>query len=750
MKIFLLLCLTMIFCAAQAQHEKDMLQDQDISVMEARSHEKIFDSSRKASLTAASNNFDVKYYRCEWEVDPAVRYIKGVVTTHFVMSSAGNVISLDLSDVLTVSSVKQRGTSLSFTRSNNTLNITFPLSVASGVKDSLTIVYEGVPSTDGEAFISTTHGSGPTLSAVMWTLSEPFGSKNWWPCKNGLDDKADSVDIHITHPAAYKAAANGLLQSEVAVAGNKIKTHWKHKYSIASYLVCFAVSNYTLLNHSVMIGSTSVPMKTYCYPESQTAFQAGTQNALDAMVLYSSLFGDYPFKNEKYGHVQFGWGGGMEHQTNSFMVSLNELLVAHELGHQWFGDKVTCASWEDIWLNEGFATHLSSIYRENKYPAATKTDRTNEINSITSLPNGSVRVDNTADVNRIFSNRLSYYKGSHLLYMLRWILGDATFFTAVKNYVNDPALAYGFATTNHLKNHLESASGKNLTYFFDQWYTGQGYPSYQIQWSPSGNSVEVKLNQTTSHASVGFFQLPVPLRFKNSVTAQQKLVVLNNTSNGQLFTENLGFTADVVEFDPDVWLITKNNVLTKISGPLPVVFASFKVECNDTFPRLTWETSEEVNAAYFEVQKSIDAVSWIKIGTVNAVGDSRVSNVYNFPDESTSSQKSYYRIVEHDLDGKTQQTRIVAAQCNVAEEAQVSISPNPVGDNLHLNMSPSITEAVLIKIYDVSGIVWRQEEILFAAGKKPINISDLPSGLYILKWTNHNQKESGTIRFLKE
>ncbi|WAC15156.1 M1 family aminopeptidase [Dyadobacter pollutisoli] len=748
MKILLMLWFTAVFCVAYAQEDRHVFQDQDVSVMEARSHYKIFDSSRKASLSAASTNFDVKYYRCEWEVDPAVRYIKGTVTTHFVMSSPGNVISLDLSDVLTVSSVKQRGSSLPFTRSDNTISITFPASVATGVKDSISIAYEGVPPLLGDAFVSATHGSGPTLSAVMWTLSEPFGSKNWWPCKNGLYDKADSVDIHITHPAAYKAASNGLLQSEVAVAGSKIKTHWKHKYLIASYLVCFAVSNYTLLNHSVMIGGTNVPMKTYCYPESQASFQSGTQNALDAMVLYSSLFGDYPFKNEKYGHVQFGWNGGMEHQTSSFMMSLNEVLVAHELGHQWFGNKVTCGSWEDIWLNEGFATHLSSIYRENKYPVAIKTTRTNEINTITSQPDGSVWVDDITNVNRIFSNRLSYYKGSHLLYMLRWILGDATFFTAVKNYINDPALAYGFATTNHLKGHLEAASGKDLTYFFDQWYTGQGYPSYKVEWSPSGNSVDVKLSQTTSHNSVSFFQLPVPLLFKNSVTAEQKLVVLDNTSSGQVFTENLGFAADVVEFDPEVWLITKNNVLTKISGPLPVVFASFKAECNDGSPRLTWETSEEVNAHYFEVQKSSDAVSWKMIGAVNAAGDSKIRNVYAFVDTSVGSEKGYYRILEHDRDGKTQQTRIAVAECNVSAQSEVTLLPNPVGQCMQLNVSDQITEPISIYIYDISGVM-RQEGPV-SSEQKLINVSKLSPGLYLLKWTSDNQKDSGTVRFLKE
>jgi aminopeptidase N len=157
----------------------------------------------------------------------------------------------------------------------------------------------------------------------------------------------------------------------------------------------------------------------------------------------------------------------MEHQTASFMGAIDEGLIVHELAHQWFGDKVTCASWNDVWLNEGFATYLSRIYFENKYPQDKIISRQQVRNFITSKPDGAVVVtDDMYDLARLFDNRLSYYKGSHLLYMLRWILGDATFFTAVKNYVNDPALAYGFATTNHLKSHLESASGEKSYLFF--------------------------------------------------------------------------------------------------------------------------------------------------------------------------------------------------------------------------------------------------------------------------------------------
>ena len=205
----------------------------------------------------------------------------------------------------------------------------------------------------------------------MWSLSEPYGSRDWWPCKNGLDDKADSIDVFITNPIAYKAASNGILQSETPVSGGtKLLTHWKHRYPIATYLICFAVTNYSVFNRSVNLSTGVLPMQTFCYPEDSTSFSNGTINTLNAMQLFDTLFYlPYPFMNEKYGHVQFGWGGGMEHQTSTFVVSIDESLCAHELAHQWFGDKITCGSWKDIWLNEGFATHLASMYMENKYPA---------------------------------------------------------------------------------------------------------------------------------------------------------------------------------------------------------------------------------------------------------------------------------------------------------------------------------------------------------------------------------------------
>lgn len=558
MRIFYIL-LILLLSKATAQPPVDVCKQlEEIAGGERLVHERI---NQPLNIITAVSNFDAKYYRCEWEVDPAIRYIKGKVTIYFVVANTATSISVDLMSPLVVDSVKQRNNVLTKQHANNILQIDFPSSVNTGTFDSVSIYYQGVPPTTGfGSFIQSTHAGTP----VMWSLSEPYGSRDWWPCKNGLDDKADSIDILITTPSQYRAASNGLLQSETLIdGGTKKVAHWKHRYPIASYLMCFAVTNYVVFNTTFQLGNVSLPMQTYCYPESQASFQNGTKAVQDAMQYFTSLFGEYPFIKEKYGHVQFGWGGGMEHQTASFVVSVVNYLTVHELAHQWFGDKITCATWQDIWLNEGFATQLSALYFEKFYPQYTIPNRKDNVDYITAEAGGSVKVDDTTNVSRIFSSRLTYGKGSHLLYMLRWKLGDSVFFRALQNYQKDPKLVYGFARTADLKKHLEQESKQDLTEFFNDWYSGQGHPSYKVEWTPIGSSyVKIKMSQTTSHPSVSFFEMPVALKFKNAT--QEKTIVVDNNTNGEIFIKKLDFVADSVFIDPEYWLLTRNNTTIKV------------------------------------------------------------------------------------------------------------------------------------------------------------------------------------------
>jgi aminopeptidase N len=559
---YLFLCCLIVPLQIFAQSRDSLCKQIDgIAMMEQCAQEsKVMQRYLK---NTASANLDVNYYRCEWTVKPTVRYISGKVTAYYTLTSAASTVIFDLSDSLIVDRVTHFGNTLTFVHQNNTVSINLASTLNALQIDSLTIQYHGVPPNTGlGSFTQATHSGAP----VIWTLSEPYGARDWWPCKNGLDDKVDSMDVFITNPIGNKGISNGIRQSElVSSDGLSVTTHWKHRYPITTYLVCLAVSNYTEFNNSVQLGAVTLPMQTFCYPENLTDFQTNTPYTLDALQLYHITFGDYPFIKEKYGHTQFSWGGGEEHQTNSFVVNAGEALTSHELGHQWFGDKITCASWVDIWLNEGFATFLSSFYMELKYPGSVVATRKSEIAKITATVGGSVKVDDTTTISRIFDSRLTYTKGSHLLYMLRWKLGDEAFFNAIRAYQKDPKLAYGFAKTIDLQQHLEAAYGQSLDSFFAKWFVGQGYPSYNITWSQIGfTSVKILVDQTTSHPSVSFFDLPLALKFKNAT--QEKTVVLDNKKNHEIFIRDIGFMADSVFIDPDYWLISKGNKSSKVDS----------------------------------------------------------------------------------------------------------------------------------------------------------------------------------------
>lgn len=505
-----------------------------------------------------TEGYDLKYYRFEWEIDPAVYAISGTATPYFTVLSDGfNQINFDFSNSLIIDSIMYRGQKLNFSQpSNYELSIEMPTILATGSLDSLSITYHGAPPSGGfGSFIQSTHGGEP----VLWTLSEPFGSQDWWPCKNGLTDKLDSIDVIVTTPARYRAASNGLLIDEKTLANDKKSYHWKHRYAIAPYLVAIAVTNYNAYTDDVHLSDgTVMPMLNYVYPESESNARIGTAKNVKVLEYFDSLFVSYPFKNEKYGHAQFGWGGGMEHQTMSFVVDYSFGLLSHELAHQWFGDYVTCGSWEDIWLNEGFATYLEGLSRA-RFPQANNDFNiwlAGKIGSVTSSGSGSVKVDNVTSVNRIFNGRLTYNKGAMLLHMLRERIGDDAFFSAIRMYLG--ARAFNYATTDQLITHLEAASGQDLTGFFKAWYEGQGFPTYDVRWHQNGSLLRFKINQTTSHPSVDFFEMPIEI--KVSGEGQTMTFKLDHRYSGQEFEENMSFNVEKVEFDPQQKITCKYTV----------------------------------------------------------------------------------------------------------------------------------------------------------------------------------------------
>jgi hypothetical protein len=243
-------------------------------------------------------------------------------------------------------------------------------------------------------------------------------------------------------------------------------------------------------------------------------------------------------------------------------------LIAHELGHQWFGNKVTCGTWKDIWLNEGLTEYTAGIVVEELDGAAAFVSWKNgKISNITSQTAGAVYLTDAEALNvgRIFSGRLSYNKGSMVTHMLRWKMGDTAFFQALINYLNDSNLAYGYAITTDLKAHLEAVHGSSLDEFFNDWVYNQGYPTYTITAQNWGaGQAKIIVNQTQSDPSVAYFEMPLEIRLSGAGAATQD-VVINHTGNGQEFIVSVPFVVTGVTFDPNKHIISKNNVATLAS-----------------------------------------------------------------------------------------------------------------------------------------------------------------------------------------
>ncbi len=550
-KFFLLFILSACGFNLKAQHDEEWMLKQQFDFHSEKSYLK---------TSGINTEYDVKFYRLHLHLNPDTLAIRGAVTIGFTAgTSAFTKMEVDISQKLIVDSIVFRNRSEPFVQIlTNVCAFTLHQALNKSDFDSITIYYHGQPGITGfGSFLKDTHPDGP----VVWTLSQPNGAKDWWPCKNLLTDKADSLDILITCPDRYKAASNGLLVEEWQT--DTFKTyHWKHRYPIATYLVAVAISNYVeYTEYAHALSGDSFPILNYVYPSDSAKAKVGTAALIPALEYFENLFGDYPFAKEKYGHAQFNKGGGMEHQTMTFVNSWSIELLTHELAHHWFGDMVTCNSWQHIWLNEGFATYLTGLYYE-KFKSATDFDdwKARAIGNIMQQNGGSVFCPDTTEAYRIFDSRLTYTKGAMLVHLLRIVCGDTAFFNGVRSYLQE--YQYGFATTPDLLKHLENHSGKNLKNIFSQWFYGEGFPMHTIYWQPlPNNRMRVEVIQRSSSSLVAFFNIPIPIRFCSA--SQCSTIWLQPTFNNQLFEFSLPFEAEEATFNPHFDLIA-NATLEKL------------------------------------------------------------------------------------------------------------------------------------------------------------------------------------------
>lgn len=508
-----------------------------------------------------ADDYDVHHYAFDIELLNTTTEISGTVNMHATVAKAPmDTFWVQLYDNMVVYDLQLNGNKYTnYTHKNNCIKVPLenPIPVGETIVSSIT--YGGMPVDKGyfSGMRTGTHYLYPVQ--VTWTLSEPFGAKEWFPVKEDLIDKIDSVSMKVTTISPNMVGSNGLLKRVVDLPDNKKRYEWETHYPMAFYLIAVAVAPYRDYSFYAYPEGTSdsILVQNFIYdvnnPDTGKSYFEEQKYFIDQtkwmLEVFSDRYGLYPFIDEKYGHMNAPMGGGMEHQTMTTQDDYFIDLSSHELGHQWWGDYVTCARWNDIWLNEGFATYSSFVFLEASNPpgAASFIRYTQE--KAMELNEGSVFVPSGSDVSRIFNSTLSYRKGASVVHMIRYLLGDEAFFDFLKTYRQ--TYAFSNATTEDFFNLLESYSGLDMTAFKNEWIYGEGYPSYHMFWNKEGSRLHARVVQESSATATDHFSIPVPLVYYQNGEAFEWRV----SADSELNTIEVAGKIDSLKFDPESWIL---------------------------------------------------------------------------------------------------------------------------------------------------------------------------------------------------
>ncbi len=485
----------------------------------------------------------------------------------FRLRSQYNITSALLDDVTPVTV-----TTASLTTRVVTLDRTYGLDETF----TLTIVYDGTSVADGPWNPIAVTGQ-PGGGAMVSTISVPYYSYTWWPVKDGdlqtpgdHSDKA-TVEFSITVPDHLTVPSNGRLLSIEVPSANTKRYNWASDYPIAPYLVCFAGAEYNTWTVYYDHSEGSMPVEFYIYPDpawDTPAKRQAWEEVVGMIEAFAVPFGEYPFINDKYGIYNAAFGGGMEHQTmvaqGDVDFAFDEYLTAHELSHMWWGDMITCKTWNHVWLNEGFASYAEAVWAEIKPGSSGLLALKAYMDTLRYTGGGSVYVtdEEVGSINAIFNGATSYNKGAWVVHMLRHVLGDANFFDALAAY--RAAYEFGAATTEDLQAICEGFyPGGDLGWFFQEWVYGEYVPAYNWGWKSGEvdgqDYLYVRITQTQEPPSPELFTMPVDLLVTMGRSVET-ITVFNDARTQQFAVPVSGPVAGVL-FDPFDWILRTEAVI---------------------------------------------------------------------------------------------------------------------------------------------------------------------------------------------
>jgi peptidase M1-like protein len=494
--------------------------------------------------------------------------------------------------------------------SEDRLLIDLPSAVPAGGQFTVRVHCGGTPNPGPNAYRRTTHSGVPLVE----TLSQPYGARTWWPCKDVPDDKF-TIDMHFTCPDTVHSgyplsvASNGSLVG-IDDNGDGTRTfHWSEAHPLSSYLVSIACTNYREDSgvYTALSGLATMEVAHQLYPELWASEVGEVARTIEVIEFFAQTFGEYPFLSEKYWIASFT-SSGMEHQTctsllASYLATPYHRINVHEISHQWFGDLITCAHSDHLWIHEGWAMMCEALWDEHhngtasyhSYVSAWYTDNTYPL------------VSGSADG---FYGGIIYRKGGWVLHMLRRAIGDTAFFAGANSYIADPALRYGNALSDDLQGHFETASGQDLAWFFDQWLHRRQEPDYSYAWSPRAEGADTVIDLTIEQTQdADPFTMPIDFRVSLQSGSSAEFTVFND-QRVQSFSVNIGpGTPTALTFDPDNWLRDDHTEVGSISAPAPTILSA--VNSGPGAVTVTWTPLGLLEFEGYRLYESADGqTSW--------------------------------------------------------------------------------------------------------------------------------------------
>lgn len=521
------------------------------------------------------DRYDIQYLKLDIHSENSSSYIDATATIRAsVIGDNLDLFAIELLNGMTVSQVILNGKEISFTHSGDLITAGISPALEQGEPFSIGITYSGSGYDAGGYSRGLAHE--PDMNPVnpgplTYSFTQPFGASAWFPCKQVLTDKIDSLDMHITLPSAFRAASNGILVAS-ADLGGKTRYEWECRHPIAYYLVVLNIFDYeefSFYTHPSGQEDSILIQNFFLDAEHMEELKANTLKTGPVMDLFVTLFGPYPFSDEKYGHAIWGKTYGMEHQTLTSMPAgssgFSFTRIAHELSHQWFGNLVTCASWRDIWLHEGFASYYEVVALEELESAGMARERMDYFHDrALTQDQGSVYVPEEEENNAssIFYWRLSYAKAATVVQMLRHEFGnDDLFWQTLRTFLEQ--YRDSTATTADFNRVVNEETGVDFDWFFDQWIYGEGYPTLSGIWYQQNDILTLKMNQNASRPGVTpFFRMKMPYRLQ--FADGDTIISLDHTLRYQVFQVPVEKEILSIRMDPYNTILNKSNGLTRV------------------------------------------------------------------------------------------------------------------------------------------------------------------------------------------